>query len=289
MNKKWSGTIQSSKLLYESRLARCNKYTQNSWFDMLNLKHNLNILEVGCGGGSLCNIIKQNFPTCKVTGIDLDSGHIAFAKNTAKKLGVDVNYYVADINSLPFDDNTFDLVFSHTVIEHLPIDIFLKEQARVLKKDGQLVSLNVESKAQLEKVSIADNDKIIKLKDKLFSKQITENKNLGKYNSDIESKIAGFKNNGLTNVEFSFNSILWFCPQNYISDIKFIKGIINTFYISEYEICLMNYKNLNTITEQEFKTLTDLLKLKYKDYINNKSYIYDYRTTMLCVVKGKKL
>lgn len=44
--------------------------------------------------------------------------------------------------SLPFDDNSFDIVFSHGVLHHIPeIGAAQREIARVLKPDGKLIAM----------------------------------------------------------------------------------------------------------------------------------------------------
>ncbi|MDY0129547.1 MAG: class I SAM-dependent methyltransferase [Methanosarcina vacuolata] len=41
-----------------------------------------NILEVGCAGGVFCHKLKQYLPNIKITGLDFDTVHVAFAKNS---------------------------------------------------------------------------------------------------------------------------------------------------------------------------------------------------------------
>jgi SAM-dependent methyltransferase len=48
--------------------------------------------------------------------------------------------YVADINKLPFEDNSFDVIFCSQVLEHVPRPwISIKEISRVLKPGGNLI------------------------------------------------------------------------------------------------------------------------------------------------------
>ncbi|MBO7330558.1 MAG: class I SAM-dependent methyltransferase, partial [Alistipes sp.] len=61
--------------------------------------------------------------------------HIRYAKEKTHKLGLDCAFVCGDALHAPFDDGTFDLVYSYTVAEHLPPEAFLREQRRVLK-DG---------------------------------------------------------------------------------------------------------------------------------------------------------
>ena len=144
MSNFWSKTVQSTELLDTSRKEKFNENNRKLWFNLLQIRNDLKVLEVGCGSGHFTNMIKTYYPTCEVYGIDLDDNNIKFAKNESKKLNIDVHYQVADVKHLPFEDNSFDIVFSHTLIEHLPFDDFIKEQKRVLKKGGKLIIMRVD-------------------------------------------------------------------------------------------------------------------------------------------------
>jgi ubiquinone/menaquinone biosynthesis C-methylase UbiE len=56
------------------------------------------------------------------------------AERNARSLGLDVAGRVADAESLPYDDNTFDLVVGHAVLHHIPdVELALREVLRVLR------------------------------------------------------------------------------------------------------------------------------------------------------------
>ena len=146
MNTIWSNKIQSSEILYYSRFSRFNEYNKQEWFDLLEIKDNLKVLEVGCGPGHFAHMIKNNFPTCNIFAVDLDENHINFAQKTAKNLNLDINFCTADVLELPFEDEEFDLIYSHTLVEHLPFDRLICELKRVLKPGGKIVSIHVNQK-----------------------------------------------------------------------------------------------------------------------------------------------
>ena len=96
----------------------------------LKKKKNLKILDAGCGTGINLNYLKKYGD---VTGIDISDEAIKFSKKRGYKIKK------ANIEKLPFKDNTFDLVISLEVIYHKQVknDIkALKEIHRVLKKRG---------------------------------------------------------------------------------------------------------------------------------------------------------
>jgi ubiquinone/menaquinone biosynthesis C-methylase UbiE len=96
------------------------------------------VLDCGCGPGTITlGLSEQVFPG-HVTGIDLHAGQIEQAERLAFGLEqVNVSFRTGNIYSLPFEDDSFDLVFSHALFEHLgsPQDA-LKELRRVLRPDG---------------------------------------------------------------------------------------------------------------------------------------------------------
>ncbi|MFH1257799.1 MAG: methyltransferase domain-containing protein [Candidatus Micrarchaeota archaeon] len=90
------------------------------------------ILDVGCGGGFIGKILKDNGND--YTGCDLQDGPI----RQARKKGLKV--IKAKAQDLPFKDNTFDIVIMPEVIEHfVETDKALKELKRVTKPGGKVI------------------------------------------------------------------------------------------------------------------------------------------------------
>ncbi|MPM10961.1 Ubiquinone biosynthesis O-methyltransferase [bioreactor metagenome] len=92
-------------------------------------------LEVGCGGGLLCEeIAKLGF---EVTGIDPSSNSLNAAAGHAKTSGLDIRYRNGVGESLPFPDRSFDAVFCCDVLEHVrDVPTVISEISRVLKPGG---------------------------------------------------------------------------------------------------------------------------------------------------------
>ncbi len=91
------------------------------------------ILDVGCGAGFLTNHLSLNgFDT---TGIDLSQSSLDVAQqsDTTKK----VNYHHANAYSLPFENESFDVVCAMDILEHVEVpSLLIAEASRVLKPDG---------------------------------------------------------------------------------------------------------------------------------------------------------
>jgi ubiquinone/menaquinone biosynthesis C-methylase UbiE len=97
------------------------------------------VLEVGCGPGHLSVDLARRHGL-SVTGLDLDPAMIERARvNAARKAGgVNPTFWVADVASMPFLDESFDLVVSTLSMHHWesPADA-LKEMHRVLRPGGR--------------------------------------------------------------------------------------------------------------------------------------------------------
>jgi len=98
-------------------------------------------LDVGCGIGGSSRHIARKFK-CSVTGITLSSVQVqrATEKSIEEGLGHLVNFQVADALHMPFQDNSFDLVWALESGEHMPDKTaFILECIRVLKPNGRLI------------------------------------------------------------------------------------------------------------------------------------------------------
>ncbi len=91
------------------------------------------ILVDGCGIGTYVNPLRAF--SRHVYGLDIDAERVAEGARTLPGL-----LQVADAEALPFADESFDVVLSHEVIEHIPNDRAAAcEMARVLCPGGRLV------------------------------------------------------------------------------------------------------------------------------------------------------
>jgi demethylmenaquinone methyltransferase/2-methoxy-6-polyprenyl-1,4-benzoquinol methylase len=98
-------------------------------------------LDAGCGIGLQCRLLAEEIGiTGHVTGIDISAEMLDYGRKMIEEAGMStrISLQEGNISSLPFDDNTFDWVWSidcagYAPIEPLPL---LRELARVVKPGG---------------------------------------------------------------------------------------------------------------------------------------------------------
>jgi ubiquinone/menaquinone biosynthesis C-methylase UbiE len=96
-------------------------------------------LEIGAGTGYFSLNMLQSGVVGEATCSDISPGMLETLRANARKLGLDVETVACDAAELPFEDESFDLVFGHAVLHHLPaLDRSFEEFHRVLKPGGTL-------------------------------------------------------------------------------------------------------------------------------------------------------
>ena len=96
------------------------------------------VLEIGGGMGTdLAQFAKNG---ARVTDIDLSAGHLALAQENFRLRGLEGRFIHHDAERLPFDDNSFDVVYSNGVIHHTPNTKGLVDEIyRVLRPGGRSI------------------------------------------------------------------------------------------------------------------------------------------------------
>ncbi|KAF2650431.1 methylase [Lophiostoma macrostomum CBS 122681] len=98
----------------------------------------LKLLDVGAGSGTITASFAKLLPDGHVTGLDLKAEILPRARTVAEIAGVkNVNFLQGDCKKLPFEDGTFDVVFCHQMLTHMPApEDALREMLRVTKPGG---------------------------------------------------------------------------------------------------------------------------------------------------------
>ncbi len=117
------------------------------------------LLDIGCGDGSFAKTLKLGL----TVGIDIDESAI--------RLNKDCRSFIANAANIPFDDCSFNTVYSNCAVEHMnQIEQVLSEVHRVLNDSGQFVFTVPSDKfltmvltdPVLLKTGLADDSEIIK-------------------------------------------------------------------------------------------------------------------------------
>ncbi len=97
-------------------------------------------LELGAGTGFFSLNLLLSGLVEEVHVSDLSPGMVEAARANAQRLGFTIEGRVADAESLPYEDDSFDLVVGHAVIHHIPdVEAALREVLRVLRPGGRFV------------------------------------------------------------------------------------------------------------------------------------------------------
>lgn len=99
------------------------------------------VLDLGCGTGTLALMIAEACPQARVSGVDIDPRILAIARAKANTAGVALDLRQGSATAPPFDDGSFDRVLTTLMLHHLgtPQKLeALRAVHRLLKPGGEL-------------------------------------------------------------------------------------------------------------------------------------------------------
>ena len=111
---------------------------QQAAFFLPHLLPGMQLLDVGCGPGTITVGLAKEVAPGDVVGTDLQPTQVEQARAVAAERGIaNVRFEVGDAYRLPFPDRSFDAVFAHAVLMHLREPVrALAEMWRVLRPGG---------------------------------------------------------------------------------------------------------------------------------------------------------
>jgi arsenite methyltransferase len=141
-------------MLYWSKFTKVRM--RENIFDLVQWRGNEQVLDVGCGRGLMLIGAAQRLTTGQAIGIDIweakdqSSNSLQAVQENVRIAGVQNKAEVrtADCRSLPFNDQSFDVVVSHWVVHNLPREEdrnrAISEMVRVLRPRGKLILCDIE-------------------------------------------------------------------------------------------------------------------------------------------------
>ena len=107
----------------------------------------LRILDVGCGGGLLCEPLTRL--GASVTGIDAAERNIAIAKIHAEQAGLDIDYRTTTSEALVAAGERYDVVLNMEVVEHVDdVPLYMKSCADLVAPGGLMFTATLNRTAR---------------------------------------------------------------------------------------------------------------------------------------------
>lgn len=110
------------------------------------------VLDVGCGVGHWGRTLLPHLPPdATLVGVDREAAFVETANAKAKELGLEhrARYEASHVESLPFEDGSFDLVTCQTVLIHVAdVPTALREMARVTRPGGLIAAVEPDNLAE---------------------------------------------------------------------------------------------------------------------------------------------
>ena len=177
---------------------------------------NIKILDIGCGGGLLCEPLKRL--GANVTGIDASINNIKAAKVHAKEMGLDINYIHCAPEKLK-PKSKFDVILNMEIVEHVSnVDLFMESCSKLIKKNGVMFVATINKNLKSYIFAILGAEYILRwlpIGTHDWEKFLTPNE------LEIISKKHNFTIDELIGMKFNLLSKKWFKSKdfsvNYIS------------------------------------------------------------------------
>jgi ubiquinone/menaquinone biosynthesis C-methylase UbiE len=129
-----------------------NKYGYTNWiFDSYNFFEGCNVLELGCGNGSMWNDRIQSLPAqSNLILSDISKGMLEIVREKFKDYP-NVSTEIIDIQDIAYADNSFDIIIANSMLYHIPnLPKAVAEVYRVLKPGGKFYATTIGAKGMNE-------------------------------------------------------------------------------------------------------------------------------------------
>ena len=172
-----------------------NKVDFHDWlFNHIDVANKSKVLELGSGSARIWQKNKDRIPQFwDITLSDFSEGMLAETKKNVEMIEHDFHFLQIDIQNIPFEEGSFDMVMANHMLYHVPnLEKALMEVKRVLKDGGKFyAALNgvehmLELKQLIKKISALYPPNIIMDLNNISITLESGEKMLGKYFNKVE-------------------------------------------------------------------------------------------------------
>jgi len=290
----WSTYVQDPELLYKTRAVRFHDGNKASWLNLLKVKNGMDVLDVGCGSGVFCHRIKTYMPGVKITGLDFDTANIEYARAKTAELGLDCAFVNGNAVDLPFDNGTFDLCYSQSVIDFCEPNAFIKEQYRVLKPGGEIVVLCHGTGVGSETWEPTDDSEEKELYDRISAEAAkNESKQIKRYDSNVSNYFNYLHKNGFTNISIDNMAFISYAPDFYNVTYETAIEQINAERLVELS-SVDKARNLapDCLSQEEFNVMLNMINRRFDTRIEKYKTgekLWEYTAGAVLAISGVKL
>lgn len=128
----WAGDFGNA---YVARNSEAQKGREGFWSERVEQLGPDSVLEVGCNLGGNLRPLRELMPSGRLAGIDVNES----ALTECRKAVPDADLQIASAYEIPFEDSSFDLVFTTGVLIHLPPGKVEVAMAEIVRCSGRYV------------------------------------------------------------------------------------------------------------------------------------------------------
>ena len=156
------------------------------------VRSGMDVLDVGCGVGSIALDLAPTVAPGRMVGIDADSRQIEAARASAAERAIDnAEFVTSSVYELPFENAAFDVVYANAVLMYVRDQVLaLTEMRRVLRPDGLAAVIDDD----LGTVVISPDRPELELAPRLFEQAVAHEGGNARYSRRLRTLMleAGF-------------------------------------------------------------------------------------------------
>lgn len=142
----WSVYFQNPEFLEQTRMFLIQPELKPLIRAWCHVGKGTRILDVGCGTGYFTRLLVEDGHSVTAVGLDIEEPFIDYARRAAAERSLPIEFLTGDALALPFEDESFDLVASHTFFTSISDPVkAMSEMKRVLRPGGTVASVTAMS------------------------------------------------------------------------------------------------------------------------------------------------